>query len=295
MATNYGKWDRFVAELSDDDEDGKEAGCPAAHPSPPKPFREAPAGWGKPLNERGQIDRGGELTVGNAKGNALSTNAEVAKDFAVRAWRWTQTDAAVSVSIEVDPRVAGEGFAQDRVTLRVQPTSFALEVRDAQSERTLRFGRRDLPGVVPERCAFEVRGASGPNPTVVVSLAKRPPHAMWASCGVAAREAKTKAAASIPEETITDYAWSDGKTCATVYLRVPGIAEAAAEDVAVRFRELSFDASCVVRGRKRCFAVTELPMEIEVDKCSYVVKGDELRITLRKWARCAWFKLQVHR
>ena len=41
--------------------------------------------------------------------------------------------------------------------------------------------------------------------------------------------------------------------------------------------------------------MTELPMEVEVNKCSYRVKEDEVRVRLKKWARCTWFKLQVHR
>ena len=68
MATNYGKWDSFVATLSSSEGEEEEAAAAATAPA------EAKYGWGKPLDERGQIDRSGELTVGNAKGNALSTN-----------------------------------------------------------------------------------------------------------------------------------------------------------------------------------------------------------------------------
>ena len=53
--------------------------------------------------------------------------------------------------------------------------------------------------------------------------------------------------------------------------------------------------SCRVAGKRHVFAVTELPMEIEVTKSSYRVRENEVRIKLKKWARCSWFKLQVHR
>ena len=75
--TNYGKWDAFVATLSSSDEDDvadRGLAKEAETASNAEPVPKGGYGWGKPLDERGQIDRSGELTVGNAKGNALSTN-----------------------------------------------------------------------------------------------------------------------------------------------------------------------------------------------------------------------------
>ena len=81
--TDYEKWDSYVANLDlsssgeDEDEDEKKEvvvgdadGCKALGDTQEK----GKYGWGKPLDEKGQIDRSGDLTVGNAKGNALSTN-----------------------------------------------------------------------------------------------------------------------------------------------------------------------------------------------------------------------------
>ena len=70
--TNYDKWDQYVATLalSSDEE---EAADVLAQTTPVEKSSNA-YGWGKPLDARGQIDRTGDLTVGNAKGNALSTN-----------------------------------------------------------------------------------------------------------------------------------------------------------------------------------------------------------------------------
>ncbi len=85
--TNYNKWDSYVANLSltssDEEDEGPAQSRAAAGPDAAAPARASAGegdgakkyGWGKPLDERGQIDRTGELTVGNAKGNALSTNA----------------------------------------------------------------------------------------------------------------------------------------------------------------------------------------------------------------------------
>lgn len=49
------------------------------------------------------------------------------------------------------------------------------------------------------------------------------------------------------------------------------------------------------RGGWNITQVTELPMEIVVPECSYVVQEDCVKLYLRKWAATGWFKLQVHR
>ena len=95
--------------------------------------------------------------------------------------------------------------------------------------------------------------------------------------------------------SVDKYSWSDSEQHVTVFLKIPGVHLVEASCIRVRYRELSFDVSCVVDGKDFRFAVTELPMEIEVTKCRHRVKENELRVVLRKWARCTWFKLQVHR
>jgi hypothetical protein len=45
----------------------------------------------------------------------------------------------------------------------------------------------------------------------------------------------------------------------------------------------------------RCAQVTELPMEVVVPECAWVVETDCVKLYLRKWARTGWHKLQLHR
>jgi hypothetical protein len=66
--------------------------------------------------------------------------------------------------------------------------------------------------------------------------------------------------------------------------------------VRVRFRELSFDLTvCDLGGKDYQFAVTELPMEVQVGDCAYAVEPDAIKIRLAKWAKTGWHALQVHR
>jgi hypothetical protein len=47
--------------------------------------------------------------------------------------------------------------------------------------------------------------------------------------------------------------------------------------------------------RRRHAQVTELPMEVVVAECAYVVETDTVKLYLRKWARTGWRKLQLTR
>ena len=314
--TNYGKWDAFVATLSSSDEDEDEGADrgPAKEAETASKAADAGAkkggyGWGKPLDERGQIDRSGELTVGNAKGNALSTNEAPQKVFQITEWAWTQSEDAVEVTLDVTRArnrcvsdvTRQRDFAQDMVRCTMRDAGVEVRVRDQAGAWELAFGLVDLPGIDPERCSFRLAtspaetASAGPLQRVVLTLAKRRGGERWAGCGRARSFLPAGAEAAAPPVTVTRYSWSDAEDHATVYVTIPGVHLARPEDVRVRFRELSFDATCVVGGRTHRFAVTELPMEIQVDKSSHRVKENELRIRLKKWARCTWFKLQVHR
>ena len=76
--TNYSKWDQYIAtlSLSDDEEDSEGHSSASAAEADTRGNERGSKkyGWGKPLDSKGQVDRTGELTVGNAKGNSLSTN-----------------------------------------------------------------------------------------------------------------------------------------------------------------------------------------------------------------------------
>jgi hypothetical protein len=95
---------------------------------------------------------------------------------------------------------------------------------------------------------------------------------------------------------VTEYRWSDEKQGVRIWVRVPGVHRLPPSAVRVRFRELSFDV-CVsdLGGRDHQFAVTELPLEVVVSKCSWSVAVDEVKLYLRKWAKTGWHKLQLHR
>jgi hypothetical protein len=109
-----------------------------------------------------------------------------------------------------------------------------------------------------------------------------------------------------------------------VRLALPGVHLLPPGAVRVRFRELSFDVTVEHSdGRDYCFAVraggiangaaaqgshrwlcvahrvaaqvTELPMEVVVPECSYVVQTDVVKLYLRKWAKTGWHQLQLQR
>ena len=50
-----------------------------------------------------------------------------------------------------------------------------------------------------------------------------------------------------------------------------------------------------MRDATPCMQVTELPMEVVVSECAYVVEADTVKVYLRKWARTGWQKLQLAR
>ena len=164
--TNYDKWDRYVAALSDEEEEEPDQGGASVDEAgdSSKQQIEDRAGWGMPLNERGQIDRSGELTVGNAKGNALSTNAKAKKEFEIAQYSWDQTEDAVAVTVPVNPRQFGiESFAQDNVKATMLSNEVVLSIYDKLTECTLRFGLTNLPGIVPEESSFHVSQDTAPN------------------------------------------------------------------------------------------------------------------------------------
>ena len=307
--TDYGRWDSYVANLALSSDSEGEGTPDAAATEAEDGGEELSYGWGKPLDERGQIDRSGALTVGNAKGNALSTNEAPRKTVPIRDWSWDQTEDSVRVTLDVTR--ASEAcvsdvtrrpdFSQDMVRAKMRPREVEVRCCDKENTWELTFGLEGLPGIDPEASSFAMSATPGdakgsrPKQSIVLSLAKSDAGRRWDACG---RETSFSPCERAKEDavTITDYSWSDGEQSATVYLKVPGLKPGLGDEaVQVRFRELSFDAKCAVGGKRYSFAVTELPMEIEVTKCSYTVRENELKIRLRKWAKCSWFKLQVHR
>lgn len=310
--TDYEKWDSYVANLDlsssgeDEDKDEKKEvvvgdadGCKAFGDTQEK----GKYGWGKPLDEKGQIDRSGDLTVGNAKGNALSTNKTPQKVFRITEWDWTQTGDAVKITLDISKarmRCVSDmtqklDFTQDMIRAKMREREVDIRCYDQENLWELAFGLSGLPGIDPNKSSFALGRAPGKGPghVIVVNLVKRTKE-HWEGCGKEKTfESRKK---SLPVESVTQYSWSDSEQYATVYLKIPGLCPGVDEDcIEVRYRELSFDVKCLVGDKYYCFAVTELPMEIEITKCFHRVKENELRIKLKKWARCTWFKLQVHR
>ena len=181
----------------------------------------------------------------------------------------------------------------------------------------VRWSYKALGGDVdPEACTFRVGGPSLAPPTntkpppegslvVQLKLRKATPTAVWNDIGTRLWNARK----DLRVISVGDYSWSDLYQGAKVYIKIPGVHTLPPEAVRVRFRELSFDvcagplpapnappgapADCEYR-----FAVTELPLEIIVDKCNYRVDdvdGGRVKVYVRKWAKTAWMKLAVHR
>jgi len=167
--TDYGKWDAFVAGLAlsssssgeeEDDGDNDDAASPSY-------------GWGKPLDDRGQIDRSGEMTFGNAKGNALSTNRAPQRTFRITEWDWDQSDSAATLRLDltkamrrcVSDLTCQLDFSQDMV--RASMTEKEVEIRcfDQENAWELVFGLEELPGIDPSRSSFKLSRSSEARPS----------------------------------------------------------------------------------------------------------------------------------
>ena len=225
--------------------------------------------------------------------------------FQINEWKWEQSTDAVTITLDVTRamrRCISDvtnklEFNQDMVRTKMQANVVEVTCYDQKNTWELVFALVDLPGIDPEKSSFTLRHSSstekatGVYQSLVLNLVKSPKGKVWDGCG----RQKAIASPKLPVVTVKSYSWSDGEQYVTVYLKIPGVHLIDDSFIEVRYRELSFDVSCQVDSKRYCFAVTELPMEIEVDRCSHRVKENELRIKLRKWARCSWFKLQVHR
>ncbi|KAK3232739.1 hypothetical protein CYMTET_56928 [Cymbomonas tetramitiformis] len=283
--TSYDKWDKFVAELSDDDDD-----CAQIEPEQIEREPELPKpGVGKELSATGKIQPSGNRP-GNARGNALSTNADYNFEFEINSFSWNEDSEPGNVIIEIPLTPIGQ-VLQEKVHFNFSEQSFQLSVQN-EAKQTYRLVVAKFPagGIIPSACSGEVRCAGGKTQTssnkILVRLRKLQPDVIWGRLGDVAKEKKR------PVITINDYSWSDGKQTCTIYIKVPEVHLLPQKQVKARFRELSFDLTVEdLNGKDYMFAITEFPMEVVVDECKYEVRENEVKIVLRKWAKTGWFKL----
>ena len=236
----------------------------------------------------------------NARGNALGTNRAPprARPWPAGAW-WAAEGAegggvvTVALPAGVDPGALAAGR---RVTVTIRGRRAEVELRPPPFP-AYRLALR-LPGpACPARSSHEVQHGAG---RVVLRL--RPPAAgggaeaaAWGPGRIEQEPWEGAGAQKKPETSVAKYSWLDRTKSVSVYLTIPGVHELPADRVRVRFRELSLDVKVEAADKVHCFAITELPLEIVVDKSSWKTKPDQLVLTLRKWAATSWFKLQLSR
>jgi len=346
--TDYAKWDAIVASLSSSDDsdsstdEAEEASASGSLEASRSRIIKATPGVGKPLTHDGRIDP--PLRPGNARGNALSTNAsnsdvvDLPHDSA-SVLPFTQNNETINIAaiLRRGPHPASSSAsasAQSGVTCKFTSTSVEVLYRPPKAETgdatgnlpTVRWAYKNLHrNIDPEKSTFhvgssEVVAAEMPNDAVKanrcapsgslvvkLTLRKQKENETWEAPSIGTRLWDERKRLRVV--TITDYSWVDLYQGAKVFIKVPNVHTLPSDAVRVRFRELSFDvcvgplpapgappgapADCEYR-----FAVTELPLEIIVDKCNYRVDdtdGGRIKIYVRKFAKTPWFKLAVHR
>jgi len=286
--TDYAKWDKLAAEISDEEEEVNTAVEPEMVEPKLKP------GEGTQLTNEGVVQ--GCDRPGNARGNAWSTNkeAEAVKYLSSSAFSWTQSDSNVFVRL---PLASMGEIQEDGLAVKFSDTSFKVTLTN-QSGTVHVMECRKLPhqGIIPEKSRMIVNTSAGKASdgeySVTIDL-KKADTCNWEDLGRITTPKK------LPEVAVNNYSWRDEERGVYIYLKIPGIHKVPSHNVKVRFRELSFDFRCEnLDGKNLNFAVTELPMEIVVERCRYTIDstdGGRVKIYLRKWARTSWRKIQVHR
>lgn len=283
--TDFAKWDRIAAELSDEEEEDAESLERKAALAAARPGEQLDrAGLGNDLGEDGRC-LGQNNRPGNARGNALSTNKSAEKVVDISGYTWEQTGAEAVVTVPLKPLGA---VTREKVALTFRDDLFELRVLNEMAQ-TFRLRVPNLPdgGIVPAECRYRVDGSPD---TVVITLAKARPGAKWAALG---KQAVRK---DLVMKTISDYAWVDEPTHVKVYLKLPGVHKVPKQNIVSRFRELSLDCTVYdLNGNNWQFAITELPMEVVVKDSYHQVRENELKLYIKKHVRTSWFKLQLHR
>jgi len=288
--TDYAKWDKIAAEISEDEEE--EAVETMVEPEVVEP--KLKPGEGTRLTSEGVIQ--GCDRPGNARGNAWSTNKEVeAIKYLDRSnFSWTQKDGHVLVEL---PLASMGVIHEDGLAVKFSHNSFTLKLTNQEGTvHVLECTRLPCQGIIPEKSHMIVNSRVGKDTdgeySVTVEL-KKASKDNWHDLG------RITVPKKLPEIAVDNYSWRDEERGVYIYLKIPGVHEVPSKNIKVRFRELSFDFRCEdLDGKNYNFAVTELPMEIVVERCRYTVDGTDggrVKIYLRKWARTSWRKIQVHR
>eukprot|EP00958_Prasinococcus_capsulatus_P016038 scaffold1765_cov385-Prasinococcus_capsulatus_cf.AAC.1 len=247
--TDYNKWDKFVAQLSDD-EDVSES------PTPP------PAA---------------KVKKGNFRGNRMGTNATEKEYQEITDYSFEDAEGVVRVTIPLK----GIGkVSQEEVRASFTANGLNLTLVGALITQAPVKHRLALPRlyakIVPESSRVKVftsgklpprigacvsspmsRGRDqGSRNEIVITLTKHDPLARWPLLSKQAHEK-----ALIPK-TINDYAFSNSLTSVTVYFKIPGLRQVPRENITVRFRVRSFDFEIHDHKQVRSMRVLSMPSRI---------------------------------
>lgn len=238
--------------------------------------------------------RASQSRPGNARGNALSTNAEASRWTLLAGHSWSDDGAAVSVRVPLAQLKAQQASPSVRASFEAHAFTLAAEAPDGQLHqlrvlqlpaggvdpqarparrdtrpsdccsgvpppprgRRARRGRVPHAGEGPPACALDGAGDCGDPPQPAPCLRAQPRHS-------GARRRLTS-----PRQ-VTAYSWADETRGVRVWVRMPGVHLLPPAAVTVRFRELSFDVLVSGPSADYTFAVTELPMEVVVAECAW--------------------------
>eukprot|EP00238_Polyblepharides_amylifera_P000778 CAMPEP_0196571218 /NCGR_PEP_ID=MMETSP1081-20130531/1397_1 /TAXON_ID=36882 /ORGANISM="Pyramimonas amylifera, Strain CCMP720" /LENGTH=279 /DNA_ID=CAMNT_0041888059 /DNA_START=157 /DNA_END=993 /DNA_ORIENTATION=- len=278
--TDYNKWDKFVADLSDE-EDCERAVDQSEDCKDLPPVQEVKAGVGGALSAEGKIQHS-DWRPGNARGNALSTNADVGSKFSITDYTWEEHSEPGAVLVQVPLKALGT-VIQDKVRCSFSERSVSLAV-ETEERKQYELMVEDFPceGIEPTESSFRVQSSGGKAQVstnqVWLRLKKQKPKSTWGSLGRLRQDKKR------PMVTITDYSWADFKKSCKVWIKIKGVQNIPASQITSRFRELSFDITvCDLNGKDFQYAITELPMEVVVEECYHEVEEDQIKIFLKKW------------
>mmetsp|Transcript_35760 Transcript_35760/g.68597 ORF Transcript_35760/g.68597 Transcript_35760/m.68597 type:complete len:295 (+) Transcript_35760:93-977(+) len=287
--TDYNKWDKIVASLSDDEDETSTVPAIVSEEENMPPEMTIKAGVGNTLAPDGTIQHL-EWRPGNARGNALSTNADIQFQFDIEHYEWEEGVDKGFVTVQVPLKALGK-VLQDKVRCSYTSTSFSLFIENDKRE-VYRLAVSNLPcgGIVPDGSSFRMETSGGKEQLstnrVFLRLKKKDENSTWGTLGIVQKSVKRTMV------TITDYSWADFKKSCKVWIKVPGVHLLPADRVKSRFRELSFDITVNdLDGKDYQFCITELPMEVLVEECYHEVLENQIKIFLKKWAKTGWFKL----
>jgi len=140
--------------------------------------------------------------------------------------------------------------------------ALALEVSDSEEEDVVRIRRQQH-----ESCR---------------KISVESPKAFRFGLGITRRDATP----------LHEYSWEESKEQVVIRVKLPMCLRNEQVSLSIQFRSQSFNADVVHHDQQYRFAVTETFMEIIDDESRGFIRGDEIVIKLKKFARVSWDRLQ---